>query len=292
MIASGSVFVFDEDESGIKRWTDGFFWSPSRILGNFLLYRETEQKEASRRIRHTPLQASTSPVTPDNPGVKAGDPKGDAARSLVGSLTDTYKFKSEGLMKKTFSLTIGGIAQHLISYYRISDVESGYLQTPSAVETFRNLDISPEYLDKTHFRNPPIIEIGHDGLPRYKGEAEETYSVPRQTTAPLTTKGVARRQRRHDPIASASPVPAQKRSKKKIAPAPSSPAQPTPTPDMQATMIYYPMMVPGMMFPPPPGTINPADPFAAAAGYYPYYPGVVISPQQSQDAGVEPDGED
>lgn len=37
MITSGSVFVFDEDESGIKRWTDGFFWSPSRILGNFLV---------------------------------------------------------------------------------------------------------------------------------------------------------------------------------------------------------------------------------------------------------------
>lgn len=37
MITSGSVFVFDEDESGIKRWTDGFVWSPSRILGNFLV---------------------------------------------------------------------------------------------------------------------------------------------------------------------------------------------------------------------------------------------------------------
>lgn len=45
MITSGSVFVFDEDESGIKRWTDGFVWSPSRILGNFLVrdhYRSTE----------------------------------------------------------------------------------------------------------------------------------------------------------------------------------------------------------------------------------------------------------
>ena len=38
MITSGSVFVFDEDESGIKRWTDGFVWSPSRILGNFLVH--------------------------------------------------------------------------------------------------------------------------------------------------------------------------------------------------------------------------------------------------------------
>ncbi len=44
MIRSGSVFVFDEIESGIKRWTDGRVWSPSRILGNFLIYRELERK--------------------------------------------------------------------------------------------------------------------------------------------------------------------------------------------------------------------------------------------------------
>ena len=43
-IRSGSVFVFDEEESGIKRWTDGRLWSPSRILGNFLIYRELEKK--------------------------------------------------------------------------------------------------------------------------------------------------------------------------------------------------------------------------------------------------------
>jgi hypothetical protein len=41
MVQSGSVFVYDEQESGIKRWTDGHSWSPSRILANFLVYRET-----------------------------------------------------------------------------------------------------------------------------------------------------------------------------------------------------------------------------------------------------------
>jgi hypothetical protein len=37
MVQSGSVFVYDEQESGIKRWTDGHSWSPSRILANFLV---------------------------------------------------------------------------------------------------------------------------------------------------------------------------------------------------------------------------------------------------------------
>ncbi|KAK3831949.1 MAG: gluconate transport inducer 1/Pac2, partial [Linnemannia gamsii] len=40
LIIPGSVFVFDEQESGICRWTDGKIWSPSRISGNFLVYRE------------------------------------------------------------------------------------------------------------------------------------------------------------------------------------------------------------------------------------------------------------
>ncbi|SJX65921.1 uncharacterized protein SRS1_16474 [Sporisorium reilianum f. sp. reilianum] len=44
-IASGTIFVFDEVESSIKRWTDGMIWSPSRILNNFLVYREVEKKD-------------------------------------------------------------------------------------------------------------------------------------------------------------------------------------------------------------------------------------------------------
>lgn len=44
LIRSGSIFVFEEDESGMKRWTDGRLWSPSRILGHFLIYRELDKK--------------------------------------------------------------------------------------------------------------------------------------------------------------------------------------------------------------------------------------------------------
>lgn len=37
LVVSGAVFVFSEEETGIKRWTDGLSWSPSRTLGNFLV---------------------------------------------------------------------------------------------------------------------------------------------------------------------------------------------------------------------------------------------------------------
>lgn len=69
---------------------------------------------------------------------------------------------------QTFSLTINGSAQHLISYYKVADVEEGRLRTPSSLPELSVLDISPEYLDKTHFRCPPKVETDVDGIPRYR----------------------------------------------------------------------------------------------------------------------------
>lgn len=37
VITSGAIFVFSVEESGMKRWRDGLFWTPSRIDGNFLV---------------------------------------------------------------------------------------------------------------------------------------------------------------------------------------------------------------------------------------------------------------
>ncbi|CAO1637541.1 unnamed protein product [Jaminaea pallidilutea] len=58
-IRSGSVFVFDEGESGIKRWTDGLLWSPSRILWNFLVYRQIEKRSSKTS---DPTSASGYPL--------------------------------------------------------------------------------------------------------------------------------------------------------------------------------------------------------------------------------------
>lgn len=146
MITSGSVFVFDEDESGIKRWTDGFFWSPSRILGNFLLYRETEKRGAGHRggsrnelDQHHQHHQQGDPAAAGGEGGAAGSagapgaaaaaaaaaksegqtlsrPRGETTRlgidrqrerSLVGSLTNSYKFKAGGMMKKVSSQLVG-----------------------------------------------------------------------------------------------------------------------------------------------------------------------------------------
>ncbi|XP_006456472.1 hypothetical protein AGABI2DRAFT_181086 [Agaricus bisporus var. bisporus H97] len=231
MITSGSVFVFDEDESGIKRWTDGFFWSPSRILGNFLLYRETDKKGSNQRngkeVEPVEFDSSKADGTLSRPKTDPGHPGVDKhrERTLVGSLTNSYKFKPDGLMKKTFSLTIGGVAQHLISYYKVEDVESGRLRPPSSLPELASLEISPEYLDKTHFRNPPKTEMGADRVLRYRGEADDIdtsaslITGPPLTGLPLLSGGRevsdnvgAKRTKRYEPYA--TPVPPSKRPRK------------------------------------------------------------------------------
>jgi len=112
MITSGSVFVFDEDESGIKRWTDGFFWSPSRILGNFLLYRETDKRGSTHRSARGESELNDGITYADGTrmeGQQLSRSRADGMgvnvdkqreRTLVGSLTNSYKFKPDGLMKK------------------------------------------------------------------------------------------------------------------------------------------------------------------------------------------------
>ncbi|KAK8120445.1 hypothetical protein PG999_004565 [Apiospora kogelbergensis] len=152
LIRSGNVFIYEENSSGIKRWTDGVPWSPSRILGNFLLYRELDkpfqpgEKKCAMKKKPDKVNGVPKPVAnsransvgfsglnmrslasqyPDAPG----DNK-DAERALVGSLVDSYQFKPEGLVKKTISVHYKGMQHHLVSYYNIEDVVKKKLHTP------------------------------------------------------------------------------------------------------------------------------------------------------------------
>lgn len=114
-------------------------------------------------------------------------------------------------------MTIGGVAQHLISYYKVEDVEQGRLRSPSTLPELASLDISPEYLDKTHFRNPPKVEIGVDGIPRYRGEADEPdpspiLSTPLLLPSPDDEPSSSKRGKRYDPYGAPT---APKRSRKK-----------------------------------------------------------------------------
>ncbi|KAJ2784942.1 Gluconate transport-inducing protein [Coemansia interrupta] len=101
-VESGSVFVWDETESGIRRWTDGRRWSPSRVSGCFLVYSELESK--------------LSTLTTDVP-------------------------LEDGLIKKSLSLyTTENDKLHLVCYYRKSDLPR--LQMPSDDPALSHIQIS------------------------------------------------------------------------------------------------------------------------------------------------------
>ena len=66
-------------------------------------------------------------------------------------------------------------------------MEQGRLRSPPSHPELASLTISPEYLDRTLFRNPPIVEISvQDGVPRYHGEADNVDLDPHLLPAPLS----------------------------------------------------------------------------------------------------------
>ncbi|CEP13291.1 hypothetical protein [Parasitella parasitica] len=130
-IHSGSVFAWDENEAGMRRWTDGRTWSPSRVLGSFLTYKELDTKRRPRR--------TSSAV----PGVKQ----------------IAFSYKQNGLMKQSFSIcTTSNQKIHLISYYTKSDVLSGSLLRPSQDQQFSSIEIPKGLYPEL---NPLDIGGGH-----------------------------------------------------------------------------------------------------------------------------------
>ena len=181
LIKSGCVFIYEENASGIKRWTDGVPWSPSRILGNFLVYRELvkpfppgEKKKANKRNKRMTKpgepyprsgsgDAPLSPTTPVRSDVGAENRENE--RALIGSLVDSYGFKEGGLVKKTMSVTVHGVQHHLVSYYKIEDALDGTLSPPSKDPRLASTEPRPDLVARQNFRAPlDDIEDGSDQM--------------------------------------------------------------------------------------------------------------------------------
>ncbi|MCJ1318277.1 hypothetical protein MMC15_003605 [Xylographa vitiligo] len=192
LIKSGSVFIYEENASGIKRWTDGVPWSPSRILGNFLVYRELlkpfppgEKKRATKRNKRVTKPGepypraeaeATVPSSPTTPGARSenGSAEGkEAERALIGSLIDSYGFKPDGLVKKTMSVNVQGVHHHLVSYYKIDDVIGGKLKTVAQDHAINGIDPRPELTTRQNFRAPLDDENGD--IQENQEEAQNMY---------------------------------------------------------------------------------------------------------------------
>lgn len=170
LIRLGNVFVFIEEESGIKRWTDGVAWLPSRILGRFLVYRELDRSvhgdrdEKRRKKRHSepsvllrslasdsldigrPVSYLAPHIFQDQPYYQQplNLPYQNQAMTLPLQLNKStpahYAKEDHGLIKKTLSVSTSVRGPdgkekkqtvHLISYYSAFDVLLGRLTRPS-----------------------------------------------------------------------------------------------------------------------------------------------------------------
>lgn len=161
-IKSGSVFVWDEREAGMRRWTDGKSWSASRVAGSFLTYREMEGKRGGGQSNAFP---------PPPPPVPARSSGGRTPESGGGNTSDVelqqeegpdgYRYKPDGLMKQSFSITTStGNHLHLISYYSRSHSTAQQLPNPSSDPSLRHIrpakGMYPESTVQEHQNIPAV----------------------------------------------------------------------------------------------------------------------------------------
>ncbi|KAJ2732846.1 Global transcription regulator sge1 [Coemansia sp. BCRC 34962] len=162
-IDAGTIVVFDEREAKMKRWTDGRLWTPSRIVNNFLLYRELDQK----------IQ----------PGQEGAEEIGRWTRgrhaASIGSRKGVFVLKEHGLIKRTISLSVPDNEaeylrtegswkvpsrthqQHLVAYSYTEG--EALLPAPEDMEELQFLRLPLLLLKIQKFRRPVRIAIGDDG---------------------------------------------------------------------------------------------------------------------------------
>jgi hypothetical protein len=147
-IRSGSVFVWDEREAGMRRWTDGKSWSASRVSGSFLTYREMEGKRGGGQFSNAPARRAGK--TPDS------GRGSDEDQEMEGDGPDGYRYKQDGLMKQSFSITTSaGQHLHLISYYSRPHPNAPELPQPTTDPQLRHIiPVKGMYPESTVHESP------------------------------------------------------------------------------------------------------------------------------------------
>lgn len=149
----------------MRRWTDGKSWSASRVSGSFLTYREMEGKRGGAHA----AQPSRAGKTPES---NRGSDEDQGEGGEEGP--DGYRYKPDGLMKQSFSITTStGQHLHLISYYARAHPTAPGLNQPSTDPALRHIrpqkGLYPESSINDQ-QNLPVVTRGP--------MAGVTYSVP------------------------------------------------------------------------------------------------------------------
>lgn len=120
----------------MRRWTDGKSWSASRVSGSFLTYREMEGKRGGGSNAFAPPVTTTA----TGRGGKSPNTEGSDSDGMDVEGPDGYRYKPDGLMKQSFSITTATHQKlHLISYYARSHPSSQALQQPSHDQALKHI---------------------------------------------------------------------------------------------------------------------------------------------------------
>ncbi|QLQ81591.1 hypothetical protein HG537_0F03520 [Torulaspora globosa] len=147
LIVSGSVFVFVEEISGIKRWTDGVSWSPSRIAGRFLIYKELD-KGKNGRINDGDSNVRLPPLLRHSSSSLSLSSSSSSVRSCDAAVARKYT----GFTKKTMSVKFKDPRRnkvetlHLVSYYNVDDVNNQRLARPRESIFLKNVEPCAELM--------------------------------------------------------------------------------------------------------------------------------------------------
>ena len=156
----------------MRRWTDGKSWSASRVSGSFLTYREMEGKRGSNAFVASGNRATK---TPDS------GPGEDPADGEEGP--DGYRYKPDGLMKQSFSITTSQNQHlHLISYYSRSSPTAQVLRQPSQDPNLASIQpakgMYPESTVHDQSTVPAVTRSPMPGAPNYAAAPPSPYGRP------------------------------------------------------------------------------------------------------------------
>ena len=148
LIKPGHILVYNERSSGIRRWTDGIHWTPSRVSGRFLIYHQLSSTAAIER--------------------------GSSNQDGEWGEREPNGCEDHSLIKKTFSAERDGTVHHLLSYYTTEYVKMNRLRTPSCDPTLAILVIAKDWKVRNFRRNVPSQDSSKKILSRRRGHSSNS----------------------------------------------------------------------------------------------------------------------
>lgn len=138
-IKSGNIYIFIENRTLMVRWTDGRTWSPSKILGSFLLYKEVPKcltKNATMKNRRSKVE-----------------------RLKCTPLEKQLQQDKFLMHKKTISLSYGRETYHVIAYFQPIFDKRSISTLPFFTALDRALKSSRELLNNEYVRNLKMAKV-------------------------------------------------------------------------------------------------------------------------------------